>query len=152
MQSLIEVASLSDGRAQLKPQRSDRQTAHHLLHLPLESDFIYNGCRIAALIYCKATAERALPTKVCMLKEPNHLWANMWRVKLSWWKQIPGIFLFIIASGLSATELTLHGKFTKAMFKKATSFIGLDYFDFVDAALMGFVKLQWLGTEGSEVQ
>jgi hypothetical protein len=38
------------------------------------------------------------------------------------------------------------------MFKTATSFIGLDYFDFVDAALMGFVKLQWLRTEGSEVQ
>jgi hypothetical protein len=76
----------------------------------------------------------------------------MWRVKLSWWKQIPGIFLFIIASALSATELTPHGRFTKAMFKTATSFIGLDYFDFVDAALMGFVKLQWLRTEGSEVQ
>jgi hypothetical protein len=77
----------------------------------------------------------------------------MWRVKLSGWKQIPGTFLFVIASALSATGLTPHGRFTKAMFKTATSFIGLDYFDFVDAALMAFVKLQrWLRTGGEEVE
>jgi len=58
------------------------QTAHHLLHLPLTSDFIYKSCRIAALIYCQTTVERVLPTKVFTLKELNHLWANMWRVKL----------------------------------------------------------------------
>jgi hypothetical protein len=120
---------------------------------PLASDFIYKSCRIAALIYCKAIVERASLTKVCTLKELTHLWATMWRVKLSRWKQIPGIFLFVIASALSAAELTPHGRFTKAMFKTTTSFIGLDYFDFVDAALMAFVKLQrWLRTGGEEVE
>ncbi|PMD57233.1 uncharacterized protein K444DRAFT_535084, partial [Hyaloscypha bicolor E] len=132
------IASLPDGSS---------------LASPLASDFIYKSCRIAALIYCKAIVERSSLTKVCTLKELTHLWATMWRVKLSRWKQIPGIFLFVIASALSAAELTPHGRFTKAMFKTATSFIGLDYFDFVDAALMAFVKLQrWLRTGGEEVE
>lgn len=122
---------------------------------PLAGDFVYKSCRIAALIYCAAIIQRVPLSKICKLKELNHLWANMWQVKLSRWKQIPGIFLFIILSALSAAENTPHGRFLKGMFKSTSAFMGTDHFELADAALMAFVKLQrWLrdGERGIERQ
>jgi hypothetical protein len=114
---------------------------------PLATDYIYKSCRIAALIYCKAIVERTSLSRVCTLQDLNHLWANMWQIKLSRWKQIPGIFLFIILSALSTAEHTPHGSFLKSMFKTTSAYIGMDNFELVDAALMAFVKLQrWLRT------
>jgi hypothetical protein len=120
---------------------------------PLASDFIYKSCRIAALIYCKGIIERTSLSKVCTLKELNRLWANMWQVKLSRWKRIPGIFLFVILSALSAAEDAPHGRFIKSIFKTTSAYVGLDYFELLDAALMAFVKMQrWLRTEDREVE
>jgi hypothetical protein len=120
---------------------------------PLASDFIYKSCRIAALIYCKGILERTSLSKVCTLKELNHLWANMWQVKLSRWKHVPGIFLFVILSALSAAEDAPHGRFIKSIFKTTSSYVGLDYFELVDAALVAFVKMQrWLRTGEREVE
>ncbi|KAE9378250.1 hypothetical protein N431DRAFT_366674 [Stipitochalara longipes BDJ] len=116
---------------------------------PLASDHIYRSCRIAALIYSKAIVERTPLSRVCTPQYLNLLWGSMWQVKLSRWKQTPGIFFFVLASVLSAAEDAPHGRFTKAMFRTTTSFIGLDYFELIDAALMALVKLQrWLRTGG----
>jgi hypothetical protein len=119
---------------------------------PLAGDSIYKSCKIVSLIYCKAILERTALSKACTIQELSYLWLNMWQVKLSRWKSIPGIFLFVISAGLSAAERTPHGRFTKAMFKSTTSYIGLDHFELVDAALMALVRLQrWLRTGGEGV-
>jgi hypothetical protein len=110
-------------------------------------DHIYLSCRIAALIYCQAIVERTSLARVCTAQQLNHLWANMWQIKLSRWKQIPGIFMFIILSVLPSTQDTPHGRLLKSMFKTTSTYIGMDHWELVDAALMGFVKLQtWLRT------
>ena len=72
----------------------------------------------------------------------------MWRVTLTRWKQIPGIFVWVILAGNQAAQETPHGRFLKSMFKASTSYIALDYFEVVDAALMTYVRLQrWLRQE-----
>ncbi len=69
----------------------------------------------------------------------------MWKVQLSRWKQIPGIFLFILLSVIPAAQDTVYGRFLKSMLKAATSYISLEYWDVVDGSLMAFVRLQkWL--------
>jgi hypothetical protein len=117
------------------------------------ADFTYTSCRIAALIYCKAIISRTSLSEICTLQDLNQLWANMWQVRLSRWKQMPGIFLFVILSALSAAEAAPHGRFMKSMFKTTSAYIGLESFELVDAALTAFVKMQrWLksGERGIE--
>ncbi|KAG4440173.1 hypothetical protein IFR05_004318 [Cadophora sp. M221] len=114
-------------------------------------DYVYQSLRLAALIYCKAIISRTSLAKSCTLADLNHLWANMWQVKLSRWKQIPGIFLFIILAAIPAAQDTAHGRFLKSMLKTTSSYISLDYWDIVDGSLMAFVKLQrWLRNGGVE--
>ncbi|PVH85216.1 hypothetical protein DL98DRAFT_651089 [Cadophora sp. DSE1049] len=115
----------------------------------LSRDHIYKSIRLASLIYCKAIVSRTSLAKSCTLSDLNHLWANMWQVKLSRWKQIPGIFLFIILAAIPAAQDTAHGRFLKSMLKTTSSYIAMEYWDVADASLMAFVKLQrWLRNGG----
>jgi hypothetical protein len=115
-------------------------------------DFVYKSSRIAALIFCKAIIDRITLAKACTLEDLNNLWANMWMVKLSRWKQIPGVFLFTMLSAIPACQGTPHGRFLKSMFKATSSYISLFYWDVIDVSLMAFVNLQrWLKNGNVEV-
>ena len=114
-------------------------------------DFIYKSCRIAALVYCNAIVSRIPLSKACSLTELNQLWINMWHVKLSRWKQIPGIFLFIMLAAAPAAQHTPHGRFLKNMMKATSLSMMLDSWEAVDKSLYTYVELQrWL-RRGSEV-
>lgn len=111
----------------------------------LFADNIYKSTRTAAQIYIRAISTRTRLSQACTLHDLNTLWASMWRVSLTRWKQIPGIFLWILISGLQATQTTPHGRFLKSMYKAVVSYMAMEHFDVVDAALMGCVKVQrWL--------
>jgi hypothetical protein len=117
----------------------------------LAQDFIYRSCRIAALVYCNAIVSRIPLSKACSLTDLNKLWAIMWQVKLSRWKQIPGIFLFIILATAPAAQYTPHGRFLKNMMKAAALSMSLDSWEVVDKSMYTYVNLQrWLRT-GREV-
>jgi hypothetical protein len=109
---------------------------------PLANDFLYKSCRIAALIYCKAIVERIPLSQACTLQDLNHLWVNMWRITLTRWKEIPGVFLFVILSANQAGQTTPHGRLLKSMFKASSSYMALDHWNIVDGALMSYMKLQ----------
>jgi hypothetical protein len=114
-------------------------------------DLIYNSCRIAASIYRKAIVSRIPLSKACSLTELNQLWATMWQVKLSRWKQTPGIFLFILLAVAPAAQHTPHGRFLKNMMKATTLSMVLENWEVVNKSLYTFVNLQrWL-RRGSEV-
>lgn len=121
------------------------------LESPLSNDNIHKSVRSAALIYSRSIIQRTPLSKACTLIDLNHLWASMWRVTLTRWKQIPGIFVWVILAGNQAAQETAHGRFLKSMFKAATSYMALDHFEVVDAALMNYARLQrWL-RQGREV-
>ncbi len=114
-------------------------------HISLGHDYIYKSCRISALIYCKSIVERVSLAKSCTIFDLNYLWSSMWKVRLSRWKQIPGIFLFIILGAITAAQDTAHGRFLKSMLKTTSSYIAMENWEVADASLMAFVKLQrWL--------
>ena len=117
----------------------------------LVQDFIYKSCRIAALVYCNAIVSRIPLSKACSLTDLNQLWAIMWQVKLSRWKQIPGIFLFIMLATAPAAQHTPHGRFLKNMMKATALSMMLDSWDVVDLSMYTYVNLhRWL-RRGSEV-
>jgi hypothetical protein len=109
----------------------------------LVQDHIYRSVLLAALIYCRSITSRLPLSRTCSLVDLNNLWASMWRVNLSRWKEIPGIFLFVILAAIP--ERTPHGRFLKSMLKTTTAYLSLGYWDVVDCTLMTYVELQrWL--------
>jgi len=112
---------------------------------PLGSDYIYKTCRMAAMIYCRAIVDRTSLFTSCTLPNLNQLWGSMWRITLSEWKAIPGIFLWVILAVNPSAQDLPHGRFLKSMLKTSTFYMGLEHWEEVDGSLMGFVKLQrWL--------
>ena len=141
---------------QAKLQRTSTWVQSRILDLPEAPDasqsngdeFIYKSCRIAALVYSRAIVERIPLSLACTIQDLTQLWASMWRITLSRWKQMPGVFLFILASAIEAGQTMPQGRFLKSMFKAASSYIALDNWEVIDGALMSLVKLQrWLGSE-----
>jgi hypothetical protein len=115
----------------------------------LAQDHIYKSVLIAALVFCRSITQHLPLSKACSLPDLQKLWVNMWKVKLSRWKTIPGIFLFIILAAIPAAQETPHGRFLKSMLKTTTAYISLENWDVVDSTLFSFVEVQrWL--RGSE--
>ena len=115
----------------------------------LDQDFIYKSCRIAALVYCNAIVSCIPLSKACSLTDLNQLWAIMWQVKLSRWKQIPGIFLSIMLAAAPAAQHTPHGRFLKNMMKATALSMTLDSWEVVDKSMYTYVNLQrWLRRRG----
>lgn len=111
----------------------------------LDQDFIYKSCRIAALVYCNAIVSRIPLSKACSLTDLSQLWAIMWQVKLSRWKEIPGIFLFIMLATAPAAQHMPHGRFLKIMMKATALSMTLDSWEVVDKSMYTYVNLQrWL--------
>jgi len=115
----------------------------------LSQDFVYQSCRTAAHIYCRAVTEHIPLSKTCGMENLAQLWGSVWKVSLSRWKQIPGVFLWILLSALQAAEKTPYGRFLKSMVKGVMTFLAVESWEVVDAAAMGFVRLQrWLRRDG----
>lgn len=111
----------------------------------LVQDFIYKSCRIAALVYCNAIVSRIPLSKACSLTDLSQLWSTMWQVKLSRWKQIPGIFLFIMLATAPAAQHTPHSRILKIMMKATALSMMLDSWEVVDKSMYTYVNLQrWL--------
>lgn len=118
----------------------------------LNSDFIYQSCRKAASIYCKAISERSALSHACTIQDLSQLWASMWRVTLTQWKKIPGIFIWILLSVNQAAQDMPHGRLIKSLLKSSSFYIALENWEVVDETLEAFVKLQrWL-REGTVVE
>jgi hypothetical protein len=111
----------------------------------LSQDFMYQSCRKAALIYCKAITERTPLSRCCTTRDLSQLWATVWRVTLTQWKKIPGIFIWILLSVNQASQDTHHGRLIKSLLKSASFYIALENWEVIDGSLAAFVKLQrWL--------
>lgn len=118
----------------------------------LANDFVYKSCRSAAMIYCRGITDHISLSIVCGMRDLDELWGSLGRVSLTRWKQTPGIFLWVLLSAIQGAEPTPYGRFLKSMLKGVTRYMSVDNWDLVDAACMGFVRLQrWLRAGRSPV-
>jgi hypothetical protein len=69
----------------------------------------------------------------------------MWQIKLSRWKEIPGIFLYLVLAATPAAQNTPYARLLKTMMKTTASHISLEHWDVVDLTMMRYVEMQrWL--------
>lgn len=109
-------------------------------------DFLYQACRSAAIIYSSAIITRTPLSLACTPELLQQLWVTMWRVPLQRWKQIPGIFLWILLVANPFARDKPEGRFFKALTPATIMAMGLVDWDTVMVALKGFVAIQrWLG-------
>jgi hypothetical protein len=116
-----------------------------------KNDCIYSSIRFAALIYLKAISKRVPLAQACQGPEMRLLFSAMWKVTLTEWRHIPGIFIWILLATIEAARYAPQGRLLKSMLKTASFHLaacGENGWEIVDAMLNRFANLQkWLRRE-----
>jgi hypothetical protein len=115
----------------------------------LAGDFIYECCRIAAVVYSFSILNRISLSKACSMLEQQKFWANMPRITLSKWKSVSGIYLWLCLVFCPGAEFTVYGRFLKSMVSTTITYVGLADWEVMMGYLEGFLRVQrWLRREG----
>jgi hypothetical protein len=109
------------------------------------SDYVHECCRNAALIHCKIFGNNAEASLQWTSNEIEEIWESMWHVDLARWKQIPGIFLWVLLATMPAMEESKYKRVWKNMLRNTSSYLALDHWEIVDATLWSYARMQkWL--------
>ncbi|KAM0808990.1 putative Transcription factor domain-containing protein [Seiridium cardinale] len=108
----------------------------------VQPDYVYQSIRQAALIYTSAIAARKPFSETCSLNDFYRLWATIWRVSLTVWRSMMGIFVWIEVCIMAPAMDTPHGRFVKSMFTIAALNMGIENWTAASNALKGAVMLQ----------
>lgn len=136
-----------------KVENTKLMTTVHWIHEQLVSshepeladDFMYQTCRTAGIIYSTAILTRTPLSRACTAPLLQQLWMTMWRVPLSRWKKVPGIFLWVILVVNSYARDKPEARFLKGLMPSAVVTLGLLSWDVTMATLDGFLTVQkWL--------
>ncbi|KAH8671342.1 hypothetical protein BX600DRAFT_246471 [Xylariales sp. PMI_506] len=113
-----------------------------LVNFTPTADYVYQSIRLAALVYTGAIVSRKPFSKVCSTHDFYQIWSAVWRVPLTVWKSLMGVFLWIeIAIAPSARD-TPHGRFVKSMLMIAALNMGIEDWAASNNALHGAILLQ----------
>jgi len=114
----------------------------------LQGDFIYECCRIAAVVYSSSILNRIPLSKACSMLEQQMFWANMPRIALSKWKSVSGIYLWLCLVFCPGAEFSVYGRFLKSMVSTTITYLGLADWEVMLGCLEGFLRVQrWLRRE-----
>lgn len=109
------------------------------------SDPVYQAIRQAALLYATAIVERQPFSKVVSLEKFYELWTLVWRVPLTRWQSLVGIFLWIIIIILPTAATTPHSRFVKSMLNTPALGIGIENWFASSSSMRAALTLQaWL--------
>lgn len=102
----------------------------------LANDNFHRTIQTTALIYVTAILHRTPLSQSCTPLVLTQLWATLWEVPLSRWKQIPGIFFWILLVAIPYAKDKFQGRFLKGLMPATTVAIGI-----VDSnVLLGIVR------------
>lgn len=119
---------------------------------PDPPDFLYQSVRLSAILYSRAIAERRPFSSVVEPDDFLQLWSTMWRVPLSTWKGVLGVFNWIIVGiAPAARESQRHGRFVKSMLANSLLQMGVDNWELARGVMEAGGRLQsWLGEGGGK--
>jgi hypothetical protein len=113
-----------------------------------ESELILDIIRAAALIYSKCIATLSPFTNAYTEVELLELLDKISAVGLARWKEIPGIFLWILLVACPSSGNDLQGRFLRKKMAVTGMSIGMEDFDLAIACLRAFWKVQrWIAKE-----
>ncbi|EAQ92261.1 hypothetical protein CHGG_00496 [Chaetomium globosum CBS 148.51] len=112
-------------------------------------DHVYQAVRLAALLYSRGIMHRRPFSLVVTSDEFLRLWTTAWRVPLSTWRSLLGVFnwvlLPIVSSGKAAQP---HDRFVKGMMNISLFQMGMDNWELASSVMEAELSLQrWLGGE-----
>ncbi|KAK6064779.1 hypothetical protein SCUP515_11574 [Seiridium cupressi] len=108
----------------------------------VQPDYVYQSIRQAALIYTSAIAARKPFSETCSLNDFYRLWATIWRVSLTVWRSMMGVFVWIEVCIMAPAMDAPHGRLVKSMFAVAALNMGIENWTAASNALKGAVMLQ----------
>lgn len=114
--------------------------------LPPVMDPLYQAVRQTALVYARAVLQRRPFSQVVEPHEFVQLWTATWRVSLTTWKGLLGVFMWVTLSIIGSARDTPHDLFVKSMLSICTVQMSLESWDVAAGALKAAVRLNaWLG-------
>lgn len=113
--------------------------------LPSSPDYMYKVVRMSALVFARAIMERKPISETCRQAEFLQIWTTTWRVPLSDWKAMNGIFIWVMMSIAPCCHKTPHSRFVRSMLVLAIQSMALDNWHVaVDAMITGIRLVTWL--------
>jgi hypothetical protein len=111
---------------------SSLRSANEVNH-PATKDYMYDSCRLAALLYLKAITTFTQFSKVCHYDELQEMFAALTQVPLSRWKPLSGVWLFILLSINPPKESFFPGPNFSTFLKRSAFFMATwDWQSFVN--------------------
>ncbi|KAL2128387.1 hypothetical protein VTI74DRAFT_9257 [Chaetomium olivicolor] len=115
-------------------------------------DYVYQAIRLAALLYSRAIMHRQPFSAIVNPAEFLRLWTTAWRVPLSKWRSLLGVFnwilLPIVPSGKAAQP---HDRFVKGVINISLFQMGMENWEIAWEVMEGAGRLQrWLAGEGTQ--
>jgi hypothetical protein len=120
---------------------------------PLNSpeDLLYETIRLTALLYCKTITSRTLLSRNSQPAICTSLWQTIWLISLSRWKQVPGVFLWVML--VACTSLKQHSQriFLNMNIWMVALYIELSSHEVIVSSLDAFVRIQrWIKENGKK--
>ncbi len=108
-------------------------------------DPLYQAVRQTALVYTRAVLQRRPFSEVVDPAEFVQLWTSTWRVSLTAWKGLLGVFMWAMLAIVASGRGTAHDLFVKSMLSICTVQASLESWDVAVGALRAAVRLnRWL--------
>lgn len=111
-----EIASTqesNDGRA---ASRTPGSSPNRFQDAAARPDFIYRVIRVAALITVRAIRDRRPLSAVCTREEFLQVWTTSWRVPLTTWRGMIGVFNWAMVAIVPLSHGGAHERFARTMF------------------------------------
>ncbi|KAK0670581.1 hypothetical protein QBC41DRAFT_221525 [Cercophora samala] len=119
-------------------------------------DYIYQSVRLAAILYSRAIMLRRPFKQIVTRAEYLQLWRTTWKVPLSIWRSLLGVFNWILLPLVSSSssqeqDSNNHGHFVKGMLNVSLLQIGMENWELCSGIMDASVGLQrWLSGSGVE--
>lgn len=111
------------------------------------ADYVYQAVRLAALIYSQAIKLRRPFSSVVDEADFMQVWTTTWRVPLSTWRTLLGVFNWILIPLLPSGKRP-HDRFVKTIVNVSLFQMGMDNWEIGSATIDAALKLQqWLAPE-----
>ncbi|KAK4179305.1 hypothetical protein QBC36DRAFT_78670 [Triangularia setosa] len=124
--------------------------------MPLDPpDYIYQSVRLAAILYSRAIMLRRPFKQIVTHAEYLQLWRTTWKVPLSTWRSLLGVFNWILLPLVSSSsssqdqDANNQGHFVKGMLNVSLLQIGMENWELCRGVMDASVGLQrWLSGSG----
>ncbi|KAJ2905529.1 hypothetical protein MKZ38_005173 [Zalerion maritima] len=118
-----------------------------LANIPGQSqqNFLHQAIRLTSLIYTSAILQHRPLSQSCTTSQFLEIWTTAWRIPLTAWKGMLGVFLWLVFALVPTATKTEHSRFVKSMLTIACTQLGIENWAIAEPAMERMHMLQrWL--------